>query len=87
VLGLQEGLITTLPVATETCYFLQRRVGQSHAIAFLNRHAVGAYSIFALDERHIPRIAELMAQYADLPMDLADASLQGNCMKELFDFA
>jgi len=53
VLGLQEGLITTLPVATETCYFLQKRVGQSHAIAFLNRHALGAYSIFALDERHI----------------------------------
>ncbi len=28
-----------------------------------------------MDERHFPRAAELMAQYAGLPMDLADASL------------
>lgn len=75
VINLQEGLITTLPVATETCYLLQKRVGQRQAVAFLNRHSVGAYSLFNLDDRHFSRLTELMLQYEGLPMDLADASL------------
>jgi len=33
------------------------------------------FSLFAINEAHLPRIVELMIQYADLPMDLADASL------------
>ena len=41
----------------------------------LDRHSVGAFSLFSLDDRHLPRMAELMRQYAGLPMDLADASL------------
>lgn len=31
--------------------------------------------VASLDESHIPRIVELIQKYADLPMDLADASL------------
>jgi hypothetical protein len=31
--------------------------------------------IFALEEHHYPRIVRLMTGYANLPMDLADASL------------
>jgi len=52
-----------------------KRVGQSHAVAFLDRHSVSAFSLSSLDDRHLPRMAELMRQYAGLPMDLADASL------------
>jgi len=35
----------------------------------------GFFSIFHLENIHNPRIIELMQKYADLPMDLADASL------------
>ena len=75
LLTVQEGLVTTLPVMTETCYLLQRQVGQSQAASFVERQALGAFSLFALDERHLPRCAVLMRQYANLPMDFADASL------------
>ena len=74
-LNLQEGLVTTLPVVTETCYLLQRQIGQAQAVAFVEREALGAFSLFLLGEHHFPRIAVLMRQYADLPMDFADASL------------
>ena len=31
--------------------------------------------MFSLSDSQLPRLSELMIQYADLPMDLADASL------------
>ncbi len=74
MLSLEEGLITTLPVITETCYFLQARVGQAQSVAFLQRLLNGAFSMFPLDDRHMPRMVGLLSQYTDLPMDLADAS-------------
>jgi predicted nucleic acid-binding protein len=37
--------------------------------------AQGAFEIFALERSHAARLQSLMKQYADLPMDLADASL------------
>ncbi|MBK1733337.1 type II toxin-antitoxin system VapC family toxin [Thiococcus pfennigii] len=70
-----EGLITTWPVATETCHLLLSRLGEQPQQAFIHSLRDGAAELFALDCTHLPRIAELMGQYADLPMDLADASL------------
>jgi predicted nucleic acid-binding protein len=35
----------------------------------------GAVRLLALDRSDVPRIAELMLKYRDLPMDLADAAL------------
>ncbi len=43
--------------------------------AFLRSFAKGAFDVFALEKAHVPRIAELMKKYEELPMDLADASL------------
>ena len=73
--GLHEGLVTTWPVLTETCHLLLARMGVQAELAFLRGLGDGSCSIFALDETHLPRLDELMEQYADLPMDLADASL------------
>ena len=36
---------------------------------------VGLFQIFALGESELPRMAILMRQYENLPMDFADASL------------
>jgi uncharacterized protein len=72
---LREGLITTWPVLTETCHLLLSRLGVTAQLAFLRGVQNGACSVFQVSDVHLPRIHELMAHYADLPMDLADASL------------
>jgi hypothetical protein len=72
---LREKLVTTWPVLTETCHLLQSRLGVPAQLAFVRAVRNGACSVFQLGDGHLPRIEELMAHYADLPMDLADASL------------
>ena len=71
----KEPLITTLPVVTEVCYLLQSRRGQQYALSFLRSHRRLAFRIFEMCETHILRSEDLMRQYANLPMDFADASL------------
>jgi uncharacterized protein len=70
-----EPLITTWCVATETCHLLLRRKGIHAQTKFMKSLESGLFNVFNLEARHISRIAELMQKYADLPMDLADASL------------
>ncbi len=75
-LTINEPLITTLPVVTEVCYLLQKRCNPLKAAIFLKaQQTAHLFSLFAINEVHLPRMVELMIQYADLPMDLADASL------------
>lgn len=72
---LREPLITTWPVVTETCYLLLARIGVAEQRAFLDGYSAGAFEMFDLRREHGPRISALMESYADLPMDLTDASL------------
>jgi predicted nucleic acid-binding protein len=75
-LTINEPLITTLPVVTEVCYLLQKRCNPLKAAIFLKaEQTANLFSLFTISESHLPRMVELMIQYADLPMDLADASL------------
>ena len=71
----KEPLITTWCVVTETCYLLLTRKGVRGQIKFLQSLDRGAFSVFNLEEHHTARITQLMEQYKDLPMDLADTSL------------
>ena len=71
----REKLVTTWPVMTETCHLLQSQLGVQAEIAFVRSARDGAFEIRPLPETHLDRIATLMEAYADLPMDLADASL------------
>ena len=73
--ALEEPLITTWPVVTETCHLLLKRIGEPAQRRFLSSHVEGGFDIFGLERKDGPRVLELMKQYADLPMDLADASL------------
>ncbi len=73
--GLREGLVTTWPVLTETSHLLRARLGQRSLLAFIESARLGAFRVFDLTPAHWDRIERLMNQYADLPMDLADASL------------
>lgn len=70
-----ETLITTWPVMAETCHLLLHRVGEAGPTKFLRTVSVGAVEVFDLQASHLPRIVELMEAYANLPMDLADASM------------
>lgn len=77
-----EPLITTWSVLTESCHLLLQRSpstyqGVQKQIKLINifqQHSQ-QFQIFSLQENHLERIEKLMAQYQNLPMDLADASL------------
>ena len=70
-----EPLITTWCVVTETCYLLLTRKGFQAQVTFLNSLEQELFTVFNLESHHTPRIIQLMEKYANLPMDLADASL------------
>ncbi len=72
---LTEPLITTWPVITETCYLLLTKIGNHAQVGFIDRLVAKDFQTFKIRVEHAPRISELMKKYADLPMDLADASL------------
>jgi uncharacterized protein len=73
---LNEPLITTHPVISETCYLLVARGGGiKQECAFLLDVAEQAFQVFELQLIHFQRMASLIQQYSDLPMDYADASL------------
>jgi hypothetical protein len=73
--ALREPLVTTWPVVAETCHLLRVRMGVAEQVTFIKGYAQGAFEVFDLDRSHASRLQALMERYADLPMDLADASL------------
>ncbi len=72
---LSEPLITTWPVLTEVCHLLLKRCGLDAELNFMRSYQQGAFPVFDLRENHRDKLLLLMHKYADLPMDLADASL------------
>ena len=75
----QEPLVTTVPVLTETVHLLTQRRYQQIALDFLALLILlqekQQFMLFVTLDDHLPRQLELMRQYANLPMDFADASL------------
>jgi len=72
---LDEGLITTWPVMTETSYLLGKTLGVQSQINFIGALKSDLVSVFDLNVQCLPQVQALMQKYANLPMDLADASL------------
>ena len=70
-----EGLVTTWPVLTETCHLLSNRLSVDAELAFLRGITRGAAQILSLDAADLPRVGQLITKHRNLPMDLADASL------------
>ena len=70
---IREPLVTTVPVLTETFHLLDPRSRGSQAMRqFVER---GGTHVWFMSDGTLGRALELMARYADHPMDLADASL------------
>ena len=73
--SLSEPMLTSWCCLTEAMYFLHQLrgwQGQEILWQFIERKALQIHHSSIKEQR---RMAELMAQYQDLPMDLADASL------------
>jgi hypothetical protein len=70
---IREPLCTTVPVLTEAFHMLKpASIGSDRLRAFVLR---GGLSLWFFSDAALERAFELMAQYADQDMDLADASL------------
>jgi hypothetical protein len=72
---INEPLITTWPVITESCHLLLHRLGTLAQLTFVKSLSSGAFQVYNIDESYAGRILKLMEKYRELPMDLADASL------------
>jgi uncharacterized protein len=70
-----EGWITTWPVLTEATNIVSSRLGLTFALGLLDDVARGGLAVWSLPDDAALRAGALMRKYANLPMDLADASL------------
>jgi predicted nucleic acid-binding protein len=61
-------------ILAEVAYFVDVRMSAKAADALLGDIEAGAYAIECGDE-DVPRVRELVARYADLPLGLADAAV------------
>lgn len=76
VLGrLQLPIVTTWPAFTEAMYLLARAGGPAGREALWRLVLTGRLDVVDLSRSAVERSAVLMRKYADLPMDLADATL------------
>ena len=74
VLDTLEGeLVTTTPVLTEAFHLLRPERHRISGLMDFVRH--GGVGVLPLDDQDLRRCFDLMIQYADLPMDFADASI------------
>ena len=75
---------TTWPAATETAHLLGREppAGRDALLAMIED---GSLEVARLDAGDAPRLRQLMAKYADLPMDLADATMVRAAEREGID--
>lgn len=71
----QEGWITTWPILTEATHLMARRLGTRFAQALMDEVADGDLVIWNIPQDQITKISGMMQRYANLPVDLADASL------------
>lgn len=71
----REPLMTTYPVLVECVHLMFSRVGVTKTLSWMETLRAQGVSVFVMGADHLPSLTALMRQYADLPMDLADASL------------
>ena len=69
--GYQGQLISTWPVITEACHLMPQRM----VAGFLRWIGAGGLNLVEVPAASTTSLADRMDKYADLPMDLADASL------------
>jgi predicted nucleic acid-binding protein len=71
----EEGWITTWPVLAEACHLMRRSLGIARAVDLMADVADGGLKVWDIPPDQRRQIAPLMQRYANLPMDLADATM------------
>ena len=71
----ESPLIVPALVVTEVCYLLGNRIGAHAEVAFARSIAAGELLVEPVLDSDWARIAELTAQYEDLPLGVVDASI------------
>jgi predicted nucleic acid-binding protein len=70
-----ERLVVPPFVVTEVCYLLAREGGSKPEAAFVRSLASGDFTVAPVTDAGLERTADLIEQYADLPLGVADASV------------
>ncbi len=68
-------LMSTWPVATEVCALLARRIHNDAALDFLRWVQRGGIELDRPDASSLSEVLRVSERFADLPFDLADASI------------
>ena len=71
---LDEPLVVTWPVLTETCHLMLSRLGTLAELRFVEQISRNV-EIHEMRQERIEDVRALMDKYSNLPMDLVDASL------------
>ncbi len=66
-------------VVTEVAYFLADRIGPHAERAFARSLREGELLIEPVEPADLPRIDDLVSEYADLPLGIVDASVVASC--------
>jgi predicted nucleic acid-binding protein len=73
--GSEGPLLVPSPVLGEVGYLLQSRVGPQAEVTFLKSFGGDGFHVAELVDRDIPRMAELVQTYVDLPLGIVDAAV------------
>jgi uncharacterized protein len=68
-------LLVPSPVMGEVGYLLQSRVGAQAEVIFLRSFGGDGFAVAELVDGDIPRMAELVGTYLDLPLGIVDAAV------------
>ncbi|MGC4940720.1 type II toxin-antitoxin system VapC family toxin [Kribbella sp. DT2] len=71
----RERLVITPFVVTEVCYLLARQGGAKPEGAFVRSLVAGDFTVVPSTLDGLERIADLIGQYADLPLGMVDAAV------------
>ncbi|MFI6837726.1 type II toxin-antitoxin system VapC family toxin [Nonomuraea africana] len=63
------------PVMGEVGYLLESRVGPQAEVTFLKSFGGNGFHVAELEDEDLPRMAELVERYIDLPLGLVDAAV------------
>ncbi|GGO24990.1 type II toxin-antitoxin system VapC family toxin [Microbispora bryophytorum] len=68
-------LLVPSPVMGEVGYLLESRVGPHAEVTFLKSFGGSGFHVAELEDEDLPRMAELVERYVDLPLGLVDAAV------------
>ena len=68
-------VVLPVTILAEVTYLLQTRIGPVAEEAFVRAIADGEFTVEALEDEDLPRVADIMHAYRDLPLGFVDASV------------